>query len=69
MFFCLLFLFIPFVQSAEIPQVLQYQGRFLDVATNRPVEGVISKQMTFTIREIQSNGLPGNSIFSQTINN
>ena len=69
MFFCLCFLFIAGVYAGEIPQVLQYQGRFLDLATNRPVEGVISKQMTFTIKKIQTNGVPGETVFSETINN
>ena len=69
MFFCLCFLLIASTQAGEIPEILQYQGRFLDLATNRPVEGVISKQMTFTVKKIQSNGLPGETVFSQSINN
>ena len=66
MFFCLIFLFIPFIQGAEIPQVLQYQGRFLDAATNRPVEGVVTKQMTFSVRTVGATGAPEEVQFTHT---
>jgi len=73
MFFCslmgCLLLFFPTLSAGEIPQSIQYQGRFLDAATNRPVEGVVTKQMTFTVRKITSSGVPDAVVFSHTASN
>jgi hypothetical protein len=73
MFFCSLvgcmLLFLPTLDAGEIPQSIQYQGRFLDAATNRPVEGVVTKQMTFTIRKVGVSGIPDAPVFSHTASN
>jgi hypothetical protein len=55
--------------AAEIPRTIQYQGRFLDAATNLPVQGTVSKQITVYLRAIDSAGVLGQNIFSHTANN
>ncbi|PCJ16940.1 MAG: hypothetical protein COB02_14840 [Candidatus Cloacimonadota bacterium] len=48
--------------SAEVPSLFHYQGRFLDAATNRPVEGVLSKQIRFNIRKVNADNSLGSII-------
>lgn len=73
MAFCRTFLTIFFLLnalwSAEIPQTIQYQGRFLDAATNQPVAGVVTKQLNFNIRKVELGNVPGQIIFAHTANN
>ena len=67
--FLAILLFLNTVWSAEIPQSIQYQGRFLDAATNRPVAGVVTKQLNFNIRKVELGNIPGQIIFTHTANN
>tara|TARA_Y100000589_G_scaffold235060_1_gene222449 strand:+ start:2889 stop:5429 length:2541 start_codon:yes stop_codon:yes gene_type:complete len=52
-----------------IPQTIQYQGRFLDAATNRPVAGVVTKQIVFNIRKVEAGNIPGQIIDTHTASN
>ena len=58
MAFCRAFLailiFIQAFSANGVPQTIQYQGRFLDASTNRPVAGVVTKQIVFNIRKVEA---------------
>jgi hypothetical protein len=54
--------------DSSIPRTIQYQGRFLDAATNLPVQGTISRQITVNIRLLDSLGQAGTVLFSHTAN-
>jgi len=55
---------------AGIPEFIQFQGRLIDAATNRPVQGVISKQIKFTFRKVLAGDNPGEFVGStHTANN
>ena len=73
MAFCRTFLAIFFLIqvcfSSGVPQTIQYQGRFLDAATNRPVAGVVTKQIVFNIRKVEAGNVPGQIIDTHTASN
>ena len=73
MAFCRAFLailiFIQVSFANGIPQTIQYQGRFLDASTNRPVAGVLTKQIVFNIRKVEAGDVPGQIIDTHTASN
>lgn len=50
------------LEAAEVPRTFHYQGRFLDRDTNRPVEGVVNKQIRFNIRRVNADQTLGSII-------
>ena len=73
MAFCRAFLailiFIQAFSANGVPQTIQYQGRFLDASTNRPVAGVVTKQIVFNIRKVEAGNVPGQIIDTHTASN
>ncbi|MCJ8346707.1 hypothetical protein MJH12_14280 [bacterium] len=70
MFFCfVLACFLStttWLNAASIPDTFHYQGRFLDRDTNRPVEGVVTKQIRFNIRRVNADQTLGSILRGMT---
>lgn len=66
MFICFMLAFFLGLNScltaAEVPRTFHYQGRFLDRDSNRPIEGVVNKQIRFNIRRVNADQTLGSII-------
>ena len=67
--FLAIYIFTQVLFANGVPQTIQYQGRFLDAATNRPVAGVVTKQIVFNIRRVEAGDVPGQIIDTYTASN